>query len=101
VLAVLVLGLPAYVLVKVLTPGFYARKDVKTPVYIAMAILAGSIVANFLLIPVLGIYSLPAVTSAGAWLNFILLFAILGIRGHFRLPAGWFRGSRRQLRRRC
>jgi putative peptidoglycan lipid II flippase len=88
VLSILVLGLPAYVLVKVLTPGFYARKDVKTPVYIAMAILAGSIVANFLLIPVLGIYSLPAVTSAGAWLNFLLLFAILGIRGHFRLP-GW------------
>jgi peptidoglycan biosynthesis protein MviN/MurJ (putative lipid II flippase) len=30
------------VLVKVLTPGFYARKDVKTPVRIAMAILGGS-----------------------------------------------------------
>ncbi|HZF94115.1 MAG TPA: murein biosynthesis integral membrane protein MurJ [Allosphingosinicella sp.] len=88
VLAILVLGLPAYVLVKVLTPGFYARKDVKTPVYIAMSILAGSIVANFALIPVLGIYSLPTVTSIGAWLNFLLLFAILGFRGHFRLP-GW------------
>jgi putative peptidoglycan lipid II flippase len=88
VLAILVLGLPAYVLVKVLTPGFYARKDVKTPVYIAMSILAGSIVANFLLIPVLGIYALPTVTSAGAWLNFLLLFVILGVRGHFRLP-GW------------
>jgi putative peptidoglycan lipid II flippase len=88
VLAILVLGLPAYVLVKVLTPGFYARKDVKTPVYIAMAILAGSIVANFALIPVLGIYSLPTVTSVAAWLNFLLLFIILGIRGHFRLP-GW------------
>src|SRR3712207_7246709 len=45
-------------------------------VYIAMAILGGSIVANFLLIPVLGIYALPTVTSAGAWLNFLLLFAI-------------------------
>ena len=87
VLAILVLGLPAYVLVKVLTPGFYARKDVKTPVYIAMSILAGSVVANFLLIREIGIYSLPVVTSVGAWLNFILLFAILGVRGHFRLPA--------------
>lgn len=88
VLAILVLGLPAYVLVKVLTPGFYARRDVKTPVYIAMAILTGSVVANFLLIPFLGIYALPTVTSAAAWLNFLLLFAILHIRGHFRLP-GW------------
>ena len=32
ILAILVTGLPAYVLVKVLTPAFYARKDVKTPV---------------------------------------------------------------------
>ena len=91
ILSILVLGLPAYVLVKVLTPAFYARKDVKTPVYIAMAILAGSVVANFLLIPLIGIYSLAAVTSAGAWLNFLLLFVILAARGHFRMP-GWLIG---------
>jgi putative peptidoglycan lipid II flippase len=88
ILSILVLGLPAYVLVKVLTPGFYARKDVKTPVRIAMTILGGSIVANFLLIPVMGIYSLATVTSASAWLNFLALFVILARRGHFRMP-GW------------
>lgn len=88
ILAILVLGLPAYVLVKVLTPGFYARKDVKTPVYIAMSILAASVVANFVLIPVMGIYSLATVTSAGAWLNFLALFVILAVRGHFSMP-GW------------
>ena len=88
ILSILVLGLPAYVLVKVLTPAFYARKDVKTPVYIAMSILAASVVANFMLIPVMGIYSLATVTSAAAWLNFLLLFVILAARGHFRMP-GW------------
>lgn len=88
ILAILVTGLPAYVLVKVLTPAFYARKDVKTPVYIAMTILLLSIPANFLLIPEIGIYSLATVTSAGAWINFVLLFAILYVRGHFRMP-GW------------
>lgn len=97
ILSILVLGLPAYVLVKVLTPGFYARKDVKTPVRIAMAILAGSIVANFLLIPVMGIYSLPTVTSAGAWLNFLLLFVILGARGHFHMPRWLISRIARQL----
>ncbi|MGQ0659284.1 murein biosynthesis integral membrane protein MurJ [Sphingosinicella sp.] len=91
ILAILVTGLPAYVLVKVLTPGFYARKDVKTPVRIAVAILVASIVANFILIPVMGIYSLATVTSAGAWLNMALLFAILAARGHFRMP-GWLVG---------
>jgi putative peptidoglycan lipid II flippase len=87
ILAILVTGLPAYVLVKVLTPAYYARKDVKTPVWIAMGVLAAGIVANFMLIPVLGIYSLATVTSASAWINFVLLFSILYARNHFRMPA--------------
>ncbi|HEY0627835.1 MAG TPA: lipid II flippase MurJ, partial [Sphingomicrobium sp.] len=91
ILAILVTGLPAYVLVKVLTPAFYARKDVKTPVWIAMGVLLGGIVANFMLIPVMGIYSLATVTSAGAWINFWLLFAILYARNQFRMP-GWLVG---------
>ncbi len=88
ILAILVTGLPAYVLVKVLTPAFYARKNVKTPVKIAMSVLLLSVPANFLLIPHLGIYSLATVTSAGAWINFVLLFGILYANRHFRLP-GW------------
>ena len=88
ILAILVTGLPAYVLVKVLQPAFYARKDVKTPVMIAMTVLALSIPANFLLIPEIGIYSLATVTSTGAWVNFTALFAILYWRGQFRVP-GW------------
>ena len=85
VLAILVLGLPGYVLVKVLTPGFYARKDVRTPVRIAMAVLLGSVAANFALIPHMRIYSLATVTAAGAWINFLLLYVILHRRGHFRI----------------
>ena len=88
ILAILVTGLPAYVLVKVLTPAYYARKDVKTPVLIAVTILVLSIPANFLLIPRMGIYSLATVTSAGAWINFASLLTILYVRGHFRMP-GW------------
>jgi putative peptidoglycan lipid II flippase len=91
ILAILVTGLPAYVLVKVLTPAFYARKDVKTPVRIAMSVLGLGVVANFALIPVMGIYALATVTSASAWINFGLLFGILYYRGHFRMP-GWLVG---------
>jgi putative peptidoglycan lipid II flippase len=86
ILAILVTGLPAYVLVKVLTPAFYARKNVKTPVVIAVTVLLLSIPANFLLIPRIGIYSLATVTSVGAWINFGLLFGILYAHGHFRMP---------------
>ena len=97
ILAILVTGLPAYVLVKVLTPGFYARKDVKTPVKIAIGVLIASVAANFALIPVIGIYSLAAVTSAGAWINMALLFAILAARGHFSLPRWLWGRLARQL----
>ena len=87
ILAILVTGLPAYVLVKVLTPNFYARKDVKTPVRIAMTVLALGIVANFILIPYMGIYALATVTSVSSWINFSLLFGILYFRGQFRMPS--------------
>ncbi len=97
ILAILVTGLPAYVLVKVLTPAFYARKDIKTPVVIAMSILALSIPANFLLIPILGIYSLALVTSVGAWTNFLALFIFLYARGHFRMPVWLVSRVARQL----
>jgi putative peptidoglycan lipid II flippase len=60
---------------------------VKTPVWIAMGILIASIPANFILIDRIGIYSLAVVTSAGAWINFTALLAILYARRQFRMPA--------------
>lgn len=97
ILAILVTGLPAYVLVKVLTPAFYARKDVKTPVMIVIAVLTLSVPANFLLIPIIGIYSLATVTSAGAWINFFALLTILYARGQFRMPVWLVSRVGRQL----
>jgi putative peptidoglycan lipid II flippase len=88
VLSVIVAGLPAYVLIKVLTPGFYARKDVKTPVYIALAMLLLGVAMNFALIPILGIAALALTTAASAWLNALALYLILHARGHFRIE-GW------------
>lgn len=88
VLSVIVAGLPAYVLIKVLTPGFYARKDMKTPVYIAFAMLVLGVAMNFALIPVMGIAALAFTTAASAWLNALALYAILHARGHFIIP-GW------------
>ncbi|MEM7297790.1 MAG: lipid II flippase MurJ, partial [Bacteroidota bacterium] len=50
VVKALVIGLPAYVLIKVLTPNFFARKDTRTPVYTALAALAVTLALNFTLI---------------------------------------------------
>ena len=88
VLATLVLGLPAYVLIKILSPGFYARRDMKTPVGIAVATLIASVLLNFILVPRLGIVALPLATAIGAWANALLLWILLRARGHFGLP-GW------------
>ncbi|QPQ55924.1 murein biosynthesis integral membrane protein MurJ [Allosphingosinicella flava] len=88
VLAIIVMGLPAYVLVKVITPGFYARNDTKTPVKTAVVVLVANIALNFALIPPFGIYGLAAAIALCSWINCILLYVILRRRGHFRIE-GW------------
>src|SRR3954468_25075197 len=45
------IGLPSYVLVKVLTPGFYARSDTRTPVRYAIISVGVNIALNLVLIP--------------------------------------------------
>jgi putative peptidoglycan lipid II flippase len=87
VTSALVVGLPAYVLVKVLTPNFFARKDTRTPVYTAAASLVVTVGLNLLLVPMLGVVGLALAGAVGAWVNIALLGAILARRGFFRLPA--------------
>jgi putative peptidoglycan lipid II flippase len=88
VLAIIVAGLPAYVLVKVITPGFYARQDTATPVKTAAVVLIANVVLNFALIPIFGIYGLAFAIAACSWLNCLMLTVILARRGHFRIE-GW------------
>ena len=93
VLSIIVLGLPAYVLVKVLTPGFYSRQDTATPVKTAGFVLLINIVLNFVVQgmsddPVFRIAGLSAVIALTSWLNCVILYVILHRRGHFRVP-GW------------
>jgi putative peptidoglycan lipid II flippase len=86
-LSIIALGLPAYVLVKVLTPGFYARRDTATPVKVAVVVLVVNVILNFLLIWGLGfgIGGLAAAVAASSWLNCAILYVILHRRGHFRM----------------
>jgi putative peptidoglycan lipid II flippase len=88
VLSIIAAGLPAYVLIKVLTPGFYARRDVKTPVAIAVVMLIVGVGLNFVLVPVMGISALAFTTALSAWLNAFALYVLLARRGHFKLQ-GW------------
>jgi putative peptidoglycan lipid II flippase len=87
VTSALVVGLPAYVLVKVLTPNFFARADTRTPVYTAAASLVVTVGLNLVLVPMLGVVGLALAGAVGAWVNIALLGTILARRGFFRLPA--------------
>ncbi|MCP9221655.1 murein biosynthesis integral membrane protein MurJ [Erythrobacter sp. LQ02-29] len=83
VLAAFSLGLPAYVLIKVLTPGYYARSDTKTPVRFAMIAIALNIVGNVALIPTIGVLGPPLATAFSASVNTALLYLTLRRRGQF------------------
>jgi putative peptidoglycan lipid II flippase len=93
----LVAGLPAYVIVKILNPGFFARGDTKTPVYTALAALIFNVSLNIWFIGVdnllwtgiqipglgLGIVGLAGATAVSATLNCLLLYVALHKRGWF------------------
>jgi putative peptidoglycan lipid II flippase len=72
-LAAYALGLPAYVLVKVLTPGFFAREDTRTPVKIAIVCMISNILIAFALIWWLAHVGIALATTISAWLNTGLL----------------------------
>jgi len=90
-------GLPAFVLIKILAPGFFARHDTGTPVKIAalaMAVnAAGTVLLGFVL-PWAHVGIAIAGSIAG-WVNALALMTVLHRRGHFSLD----RQSRRALPR--
>lgn len=79
------LGLPAYVLVKVLTPAFYSRQDTKTPVKFGMVSLVVNLTLNLILMQFLAHVGLALATAIASWTNVALLYGSLAKRGHFHV----------------
>jgi putative peptidoglycan lipid II flippase len=86
-LAAYAVGLPAYVLVKVLGPGFFAREDTTTPVKIAIGAVIVNVTLNLLLMGPLAHVGIALATAIAAWLNAGALALILRRRGHLALDA--------------
>jgi len=97
VLAALVLGLPAYVLVKVLVPNFYARSDTRTPVYAAFISLVVFVAMNFVLIDEFGVVGVAFASVVGAWINVAYLYAVLVKRDYYHAPFALIGRIARQL----
>lgn len=78
------LGLPAFIYIKVLAPGFYARQDTKTPVKIGVIAMLLNITLNLLFVWLWHKFELPGAhaglalaTSISAYVNASLLFITL------------------------
>jgi putative peptidoglycan lipid II flippase len=84
-LAALALGLPAYVLVKVLHPSFFAREDTKTPMIFAGIAMTASVVLSLVLFLTIGPTGIAVATALSGWLNVVLLAAALRRRGELAL----------------
>ena len=78
-LAAFAVGLPAFVLVKALTPGFFAREDTRTPLYIAIAAIAVNVALNiaFLYGTTLAQVGIALASSLSGWLNAAMLATVL------------------------
>lgn len=84
-LAMLSFGLPAYVVVKVLQPSFFAREDTKTPMLYSGLALIGNAILSPTLFFMVGPPGIALATSIVGWINVVLLAFALRKRGEFTL----------------
>ena len=89
------LGVVAFMLIKVLAPGFFARQDMRTPVRIGIVAMASNMLLNLVFLVPLHLYwqighvGLALATSVSAYLNAALLFHQLRRRQIYRTSGQW------------
>jgi len=97
------MGLVAFMLIKVLAPGFFARQDMRTPVRIGVIAMLSNMVLNLLFVVPLHYYwqighvGLAAATSVSAFLNAGLLFIFLRKNGIYRPSGQWLKFAGRLI----
>ncbi len=87
VLRALAVGLPAFVLVKVLLPAFLAREELRGPILAAVLGIAANIAIALALQPRLGSQAAAMGVAASAATNAAVLLALLLRTGRFSLDA--------------
>jgi putative peptidoglycan lipid II flippase len=82
-LSVFAIGLPAFVMIKVFTPGYFAREDTRTPMLFAGVAVTTNIALALTLFPLIHEAGIATAEAAAGWVNATLLFLTLRRRGHF------------------
>jgi len=93
VLSIFSLGLPAYILIKILVTCFFAREDTKTPLYVAVVSVIINVVLSLLLISTMREMGIALATAISAWVNVFLLFIILQSKKNLILDAIFLKNS--------
>lgn len=82
------LGLLAFMLIKVLAPGFFSRQDTRTPVKIAIRAMVANMVLNLMLVWHLDHVGLALATALSSWMNAIWLYLALRKESVFQWQPG-------------
>jgi len=90
-LALYGLGLPAFVLIKALIPGFFAREDTKTPMIFAAISVVVNITLAIILFAHFSVRGIVIAEISAGWVNAGLLFFTLLKRGHWQADAAAWR----------
>lgn len=89
------MGLLAFMVIKVLVPGYYARQDMKTPVRIGIICMISNMVLNLIIVTPLhfffnmGVVGLAAASTLAAFLNMGLLLKGLLDADIYKFAPDW------------
>lgn len=85
-------GVPAFVLIRVLGPAFFARQDTKSPMRFALISVAVNIGLGVTLFYTIGFQGIAAATAVAAWINVGQMVFTLAQRKHYTPSANaWSR----------
>jgi len=83
------LGLLAFMLIKVLAPGYFSRQDMKTPVKVGIWAMCANMVFNLILIWPLQHTGLALATAISSWMNALWLLRGLIKKDVYHRSKGW------------
>lgn len=83
------LGVPAFMMMKVLIASYYARQDMRSPMHIAVIAVLINVGLNALFVGPLHHAGLALATTLASWVNVLLLFKLLKRRKLFQSQCYW------------
>lgn len=90
-LVTMAIGIPAFMMVKILASGFYSRQDIKTPVRVGVIAMVANTLMCALFVYPLAHAGLALASALAGYVNCGALLFLLVRRGIYKPPAGWWR----------